>query len=250
MLKWGRVNLIGDPGTTEFGYALLLAGTALLAIVFAIQTAMLSRKLRKREAYSRQMEELAYNDQLTGLPNRRLLFDRLQQALHAAERDRNTTAIFFIDLDEFKAVNDKYGHEIGDQVLLGLGRRWSAALRATDTIARWGGDEFVAVISGVNSVADIRTIVDRLKTVSEAPLEQTHNIRIQLSVGVAVGSLGSEVPEDLIRRADAAMYRAKRAGASPKYEIVGRQETLERIAGLPYVPDPAASDTDFIQILV
>ena len=251
MLKWGRVNLIGDPGTTELGYLLLLAGALLLVVVFAIQTAMLSRKLRQREAYSRQMEELAYNDPLTGLPNRRLLFDRLQQALHMAERDRNTTAVFFIDLDQFKSVNDQHGHDVGDHALIELGRRWSAALRATDTVARWGGDEFVAVTAGINSEADIRTIVDRLKEVCDAPLElTTEQIWIRLSLGVAVGCLGDEHPEDLIRRADAAMYRAKRAGTSPNYEIVGQPEALERIAGLPYSPGQTTNETEFVQVLL
>lgn len=245
------MDLIGDPGATELGFAMLLGGTMLLAVVFAIQTALLRRKLRKREAYSRQMEEMAFVDQLTGLPNRRLLFDRLQQALYAAERNRQTTSVYFIDLDQFKSINDRYGHDVGDNVLRDLGQRWADAFRATDTVARWGGDEFVAVISGIDSADDIRNVVERLQSASNEPFVQDgQSVSVKLSVGVAVGCLGAEAPEDLIRRADAAMYRAKRSGNAPGYEIVGRPECLAHIAGLAYAPSTVSEETEFVRVLV
>jgi len=244
------MNLIGDPGTTELGYMLLLAGTVLLAIVFAIQTAMLSRRLRRREAHGREMEELAYFDPLTHLPNRRLLFDRLQQALYASERQHACTAVYFIDLDSFKEINDQHGHGLGDHVLQELARRWLGELRAIDTLARWGGDEFVVVTDGIESAADIHTVTERLHIVTRMPIEiEGKQVFVAMSLGVAVGCEGSESPEDLIRCADSAMYRAKRTGGPHDYEIVGRPECLERINGLGFIPSMPGVTAEYVRVI-
>ena len=178
----GAMDLIGTPNTTELGYLLLLAGAILLAIVFAIQTALLSRKLRLREAHGREMEELAFFDPLTHLPNRRLLRDRLQRALYSAQRNQQGAAVYFIDLDRFKEINDRFGHALGDEVLAELSRRWSSGLRATDTLARWGGDEFVVVTEGIASAADIETVIHRLQRVAASPVQiNGEQVDIQLS---------------------------------------------------------------------
>ncbi|MEZ4521853.1 MAG: GGDEF domain-containing protein [Thermomicrobiales bacterium] len=245
------MNLVGDPGTTELGYALLLLGTLLLAIVFAIQTAILSRRLRQREAHGRLMEELAFFDPLTRLPNRRLLGDRLQHALYASERYNQGTAVYFVDLNSFKEINDRFGHEVGDSVLAELARRWQAELRATDTLARWGGDEFVVVTEGITSIADIQSVIARLQHVVDAPMVlNDHEVEITMSLGVAVGCRGMEQPEDLIRCADVAMYRAKRSGRSDDYEIVGKPACIERIAGLSVEADArSASDSEYVRAL-
>ncbi len=243
------MDLIGTPGGTELGYLLLLAGTTLLAIVFAIQTVILSRNLRRHRAHSRQMEELAYFDPLTKLPNRRLLLDRLQQALHTAEREHSSAAVYFVDLDTFKGINDAYGHDVGDQVLTELSRRWSSELRATDTLARWGGDEFVVVTSGIVSADDIHSVVERLRSVTVEPLAVAgRQIALSLSIGVAVGHVGTDSPEDLIRCADAAMYRSKRSGADEQFEIVGRPECLTRITGLGFVQELHANGAGFVRV--
>ncbi len=243
------MDLIGDTGTTELGYLLLLAGTLLLAVVFAVQTAMLSRKLRQREAHGRQLEELAYFDPLTRLPNRRLLLDRLQQGLYAAERENSNVAVYFVDLDSFKVINDRYGHNVGDRVLTDLATLWSAGLRATDTLARWGGDEFVIVTDGIDSAKDIHTVIERLKNAVNAPLEvMGQEVAVQMSIGVAVGCQGIESPEDLIRRADAAMYRAKRSGDEHEYEIVGRPDCLKRITGLGFIPQINAGEAEYVRV--
>ena len=244
------MSLIGDPGTNELGFALLLLGTLLLAIVFAIQTAILSRRLRKHEAHSRQMEELAFFDSLTRLPNRRLLSDRLQQALHASERNQSSTAVYFVDLDSFKEINDQFDHTVGDAVLTELARRWTAELRATDTLARWGGDEFVVVTEGILSASDIHSVSRRLESVVRAPLAvMGHEVTVSMSIGVAVGCEGSNDPEDMIRCADVAMYRAKRSGESG-YEIIGKAACIERIAGLEAEPALESSPaTEYVRVL-
>ncbi|CAN5781991.1 hypothetical protein BH23CHL2_BH23CHL2_05440 [soil metagenome] len=245
------MNLIGDLGSTELGFALLLFGTMLLAIVFAIQTAILSRRLRQQEAQRNQMEEIAFCDPLTRLPNRRLLLDRLQRALYTAERENSNTAIFFVDLDNFKQINDRFGHATGDAVLEELARRWGAELRAVDTLARWGGDEFVIITGGIMSASDIHLVAGRLQHASSAPLSvMGHQIQLSISIGVSVGCVGTDEPEDLIRCADVAMYRAKRSGGKPAYEIVGKAACIERITGLelePAVPAPAA--TEYVRVL-
>lgn len=243
------MDLIGDTGRTELGFLLLLAGSLLLTVVFAIQTAVLSRQNRRHRAHNRQMEELAYFDPLTRLPNRRLLLDRLQQALYASERQGVSVAVYFVDLNSFKAINDRFGHAVGDRVLTELSKRWSESLRATDTLARWGGDEFVVVTSGIENAADIHTVVDRLQAVTNNSFTvDEREISLSMSLGVAVGHKGSESPEDLIRCADAAMYRAKRSGAEDGFEIVGRPECLKRITGLGFVPNPESNDTGYVRI--
>lgn len=246
------MNLIGDPGTTELGFALLLLGTLLLAVVFAIQTAILSRRLRKHEAHSRQMEELAFFDALTRLPNRRLLYDRLQQALYASERNQSSTAVYFVDLDNFKEINDQFDHTVGDVVLTELARRWTNELRATDTLSRWGGDEFVVVTEGIMSASDIHSVSKRLQDVIDSPLTVMGNdVTLTMSIGVAVGCDGSDDPEDLIRCADVAMYRAKRSGEVSGYEIIGKAACIERIAGLEAEPPSPLTfpATDYVRVL-
>jgi diguanylate cyclase (GGDEF)-like protein len=227
------MDLIGEPGSRELGFSLVLCGTMLLAAVFAIQTWVLSRRLRLREEQGRQLEELAFVDPLTRLPNRRLLLDRLQRSLYSAERFGNAAAVYFLDLDNFKAINDQFDHATGDLVLTGLATRWTREFRAADTVARWGGDEFVIVTEGISTADDINVVVQRLRAASAEPfLFDDKVITVNISVGVAVACRGTDNPEDLIRCADAAMYRAKRSGEAPGYEIVGQRHCIEAISGL------------------
>jgi diguanylate cyclase (GGDEF)-like protein len=230
--KVGTMDLIGDPGTRELGYVLLLFGTVLLAVVFAIQTLLLSRRLRLREEHGRRMEEMAFVDPLTRLPNRRLLLDRLQHALYASDRQQTSAAVYFLDLDEFKTVNDEFGHDVGDQVLSMLAERWMGTLRAVDTLARWGGDEFIVLTEGMTSSEDIHAVLDRLRgTLDEPIVVDGHEIKLTLSAGVALACTGAENPADVIRCADAAMYRVKRSDDRHEIEIVGLDCCFERLAG-------------------
>lgn len=155
----------------------------------------------------------AQHDQLTGLPTRSLLYDRLDQAVLHGERHHSMVAVVFIDLDGFKEINDRYGHDAGDDALRQLGRRFKETVRAEDTVARHGGDEFVLVLGEVAGAASVEPVMQKL-------LAQIAALNIgEDRAGVLTGSIGvAFYPEDgatgpeLISRADAAMYRAKLRG--------------------------------------
>jgi len=178
----------------------------------------------------RAEEELAHqalHDHLTGLPNRALLLDRLQQALGRSERSGTGVAVVFLDLDRFKLVNDGLGHDVGDDLLLAVASRLRDGARLADTVARFGGDEFVLVCEDVTDERDVTAISESVLETLAAPIvvgERTFHV--SGSVGVAVGAGGSVSPEELIRDADAAMYRAKER-ARGSYEIFN-EETRRR----------------------
>lgn len=166
------------------------------------------------KAQQQQLEHNAHFDALTGLPNRVLLVDRLQQALLYTRRHQQTVAVAFLDLDGFKAINDRYGHECGDLLLIALSARLSEVLRAGDTIARLGGDEFVAVLSQLQHPSASQPILERLLEAAAAPVVvQDHEMQVSASIGVTFVPQPQEVDADLLlRQADQAMYQAKLAG--------------------------------------
>ena len=185
---------------------------------------------QERQESVRQLEHLAQYDALTGLPNRVLLADRIQQALARSRRARTMVAIVFIDLDDFKTVNDDYGHKFGDGVLAALASNMEAALREEDTLARLGGDEFVAVLPDLPSLDGIEPVLDRLlESVSEPTHCQEKVIHVTASAGVAVYPQDHEIdPDQLIRQADQAMYRAKQTGRNTYALFDASQEQLVR----------------------
>ncbi|MFP4494744.1 MAG: diguanylate cyclase domain-containing protein [Halochromatium sp.] len=161
-----------------------------------------------------QLERSAHYDALTGLPNRVLLNDRLEQAMARARRSGRPLAVAFIDLDRFKPVNDRYGHAAGDQLLIALARRMRACLRGMDTLARLGGDEFVAVLSELTYESDARVLVERLLAAlsSEVTLDQAR-VRVGGSIGLTFYPQPQELDaEQLLHQADQAMYQAKLKG--------------------------------------
>lgn len=166
------------------------------------------------KAANTELQQIAFRDALTGLPNRLLFDDRVSSAVERCRRDDTSMAILFIDLDGFKPVNDSFGHRIGDGVLREIGRRLSIQLRATDTAARVGGDEFVLMREGASDSAAIAQMAQRIIDVINEPMsEEGHEIHLSCSIGIALfPSDGSQ--EDLMAHADAAMYSAKRAGGS------------------------------------
>jgi diguanylate cyclase (GGDEF)-like protein len=122
-------------------------------------------------------------------------------------------AVIFMDLDRFKEVNDSLGHQAGDELLIAVSRRLNQAVRPSDTVARFGGDEFVVLVGDVTSIADAAQLADRLSTVLTEPFElASHRVGATASIGVAMTSDAAASPENLIRQADAAMYRAKEHG--------------------------------------
>jgi diguanylate cyclase (GGDEF)-like protein len=161
----------------------------------------------------RKVKLLAYRDTLTGLPNRLLFADRLEQAVVRAERTRTSMALMLIDIDDFKLVNDSFGHDAGDKLIKAVGDLISKSLRRADTIARLGGDEFAVVIEGIQGPEDAISIADNLTTILE------HNVRLDdqetytsASIGIAVYPGDGKDARALLKNADTAMYRAKESG--------------------------------------
>jgi diguanylate cyclase (GGDEF)-like protein/PAS domain S-box-containing protein len=161
----------------------------------------------------------AYHDPLTGLPNRPLLMDRLPQALERSKRRNSRVVLFFVDLDGFKAVNDNLGHHAGDLLLVEVARRFETAVRAHDTVARFGGDEFVVLAEELDGEDEALRIAQRLNRVLDDPIELPGGqVRVTASVGIAFSD-GHDAG-DLLLAADTALYRAKKAGKA-RYVIHG-----------------------------
>jgi diguanylate cyclase (GGDEF)-like protein/PAS domain S-box-containing protein len=156
---------------------------------------------------------LAHYDQLTGLPNRILFHDRLQQAIAQAERNRMQVAVMFLDLDGFKAVNDTLGHKSGDDLLRQVAQRLTACLRATDTVARFGGDEFTIVISAMEESNDVIRVAKKITQEIALPYDiDGASASITTSIGISFYPDDGKEPNLLVQRADNAMYHAKRHG--------------------------------------
>ena len=172
------------------------------------------RLLYKRlEHYSRVQESFALHDTLTGLPNRRLLMDRLSLAIVHAHRNKLTMALMYLDLDGFKQVNDTMGHDVGDSLLSMVAARLVAAVREEDTVARMGGDEFVIVLWELSHAEGVDMLVSKvIRDVSQPYDIQGRSVSITVSIGVGIYPAHGEDAESLIKSADLALYEAKRAG--------------------------------------
>jgi diguanylate cyclase (GGDEF)-like protein/PAS domain S-box-containing protein len=169
--------------------------------------------ITERKAYEAKIRHQATHDALTGLPNRNLLRDRLEQALLNAKRNGEMIAVAFIDLDQFKFINDSLGHQVGDDLLKVVGTRLRSCMRASDTVARQGGDEFVIVLGSHKEGEAVDDTMRRLIDVVSQPWMATDlELRVTCSVGVAVYPTDGDTVETLLRHADSAMYRAKEMG--------------------------------------
>ena len=166
----------------------------------------------ERRRAEEQLAFQALHDPLTGLGNRRLFEDRMTHALARARRSAGTTALLYLDLDRFKAVNDALGHDVGDQVLVSVGRRVQPLLRSSDTFARMGGDEFVLLLEDLSEPDEASRVADRIQAELERPADTTAGpVQVSVSIGIA-HVRGDESPAALLGMADAAMYQAKAAG--------------------------------------
>jgi len=169
------------------------------------------RDITERAEAAAQLAWQAFHDQLTGLPNRALLMDRVGQALDRGRRRGERVALLFVDLDRFKHVNDERGHEAGDHLLVEVASRLRRTVRAGDTVARLGGDEFVVVAEGGDDT-DIASLADRIRAALEVPVAFVDGSSLPLSASIGMAYDAGHPPERLLRDADAALYRAKEKG--------------------------------------
>ena len=189
--------------------------------------------ITERRAVEEQLVHDALHDRLSGLPNRTLFVDRLTQAIATLPRGNGTLAVLFLDVDRFKVINDGLGHDAGDEVLLELSRRLAALMRPGDTVARFGGDEFVVLCEELEHGAQAALIAHRLQdAISEPVTVGGAEVVVTMSVGIAVASSEDDIASDLLRDADAAMYRAKRDGGAQAllFDDKMRDEAQQRLA--------------------
>ncbi len=194
--------------------------------------------ITERKQIEEQLVREALHDSLTGLPNRALLVDRLTQAIARLPRRDGPLCVMFIDVDRFKVINDSLGHEAGDEVLVELARRFSSVLRPGDTVARFGGDEFVVLSEELAHDGEALTTAERLQNVTNRPISvQDSEVMVTVSAGIAVSRSVTDHPSALLRDADAAMYRAKQGGRDRSVvfademrdEAIGRHETEQQL---------------------
>lgn len=176
-----------------------------------------------------RLQHLATHDALTGLPNRLLLTERLQQAIANARRLAERVAVLFIDLDGFKYVNDTLGHRIGDELLREVGQRLHSALRETDLLARLGGDEFMVVLELQGEAQDAGIVADKLVELLREPVTvANHDLRVSASIGISLFPDDGDSPEALLKNADVAMYRAKELGKN-SYQFFSSELAEQRL---------------------
>jgi diguanylate cyclase (GGDEF)-like protein len=205
-------------GSGVFGNAnalALLSGGLLLSLLLGTLIYVLgtgrSRALSLVDERTGELHHMALHDSLTGLPNRALILDRIDQMLARSRREHTLVAVLFLDLDDFKDVNDTYGHAAGDQLLAGVAARLVSAIRQEDTVGRLGGDEFVVLAEGASLAAGAEMVAERILDVLASPFEiGGAPLSMTASIGIAEGRRAS--PDELLRDADIALYQAKAAG--------------------------------------
>ncbi|HEX9142062.1 MAG TPA: EAL domain-containing protein [Gaiellaceae bacterium] len=218
----------GTPLTFEVQHTDLLHDEHVHGIVLN------SRDVSERKAFEEQLAHQAFHDPVTKLANRALFSDRVEHALMRSTRGIPEIAVMFIDLDDFKTVNDSLGHTAGDEVLQEVGRRLKIAVRPTDTVARFGGDEFAVLLDGVDGSADAADAASRILRALELPIEiDGKNVVPRASVGICLVGEDLETPEatELLRNADVAMYMAKRdsKGSYRVFEPTMHERVVERL---------------------
>lgn len=219
-----ELNFLHNNGSRR---VLELRGTNLLSDPKVGAIIPNARDISERKGLEGRLERQALHDALTGLPNRRLLLDRLGHALSRSYRQRVPVAVMFLDLDRFKLINDTLGHEMGDQLLIMVAQRLKTCIRAEDTVARLGGDEFTILIEEVTDAYNPVEVAKRIVAVLDEPFKLAdHELTVAASIGIAQ-SVGEENSSaDMLRDADIAMYRAKKNGVG-RYECYDASMAME-----------------------
>lgn len=195
-------------------------------------------EITSRKDMEEELAELAYHDELTGLANRRMLAEKAEQVLALSDRGEGQAALLYLDLDGFKAVNDRFGHRVGDEVLGRVAGRLADCAREADTVARVGGDEFAILLSGVEDARDAVVAAERFTRQLEEPVSvEGHSLRVEGCCGVALYPEHGETFEKLVRAADQAMYASKRADREA-VELAGAVET----PGVVHGPAPVGEE--------
>lgn len=212
------IIVMTDQMDVELDQAAIKAGAADYLIKNQIDTFVLERAIRyaqDRKAGELKLARLAHYDTLSGVPNRVLFRDRLEQAIQRAERGQQAVALLFLDFDGFKYVNDTYGHAAGDRLIAIIAQRLSACMRKTDSVARMGGDEFTVLLEDVHSIADIINVAKKIvQTIAKPfPIEGS-KIPLCCSIGIAQYPEAGNSVDTLLKNADMAMYQAKRVRGS------------------------------------
>ena len=236
LLEWSKpsrglgtaatAGLIGALAVATGGAAMRAESLAGVLVAFSIATVVSAVFALRLVARARTAESLALRDALTGLPNRALLDDRIDQALQRARRTADAFALMVVDLDGFKEVNDIRGHDAGDQVLRSIGRRLESVVRASDTVARVGGDEFVVLSLGTRTEEEAAVLVGRLRHALRRPYRVEGGIvEIDASIGWALFPADGATPEELLGRADVQMFATKRDSSDSS--AVSRRGSLD-----------------------
>jgi len=198
----------------------IAAGLAWYVARLRAQRSALCLRIKELDNAQRELKTQAYSDHLTGLANRNLLIERYDRAMQRAKRNRVQVALLMIDLNKFKAINDTFGHAAGDQVLVEVSRRLMAHVRATDTVARYGGDEFVLLIESFGERRELTRIAMKLVDALSEPVTLDTGVAVNIgaSVGYALFPDDGEHLENLLEVADQAMYDCKNSGLMPLFE--------------------------------
>jgi diguanylate cyclase (GGDEF)-like protein/PAS domain S-box-containing protein len=210
----GIVPMLGAQGSVIDVWQTVVAGVGPAKTIEWLVS--IGRDVTEVNEAQAELEYRATHDALTDLPNRTMLLDHLRLALARLDRAEHGVGVVFIDLDDFKDVNDRYGHDAGDLVLREIAERLAATTRPSDTVARYGGDEFVVLLDGLgDGAAEAHHIAERLiDAISTRPIAFGRQVTITASAGIAIAPRHLENPERLITAADRLMYRAKRAGGN------------------------------------
>lgn len=182
------------------------------------------RDITDRKNYEKQLKHQALHDPLTDLPNRKHFEDKLHQALLIPENGEDQVAVMFLDLDDFKEVNDSFGHQVGDQVLIEIASRLKATLRESDTVARIGGDEFLIILENIPNKENVERVAEKINQIISRPyLVGEQPIRLSVSIGVNITQRSHLDQLDLVLASDVAMYQVKRSGKNSYqfYELEG-----------------------------